>query len=281
MYDIISFGEVLWDMLPDGKKLGGAPLNLLYHAIKSGCTGALISAVGKDDLGQEILSEIKEKNIPCFVTENDYPTGTVQIELKDGIPTYKITQNVAWDYLKISDEVKSYLSSVKVICYGSLSVRSNTSYNSLKELITLCHNDVIKFFDINLRFPFYTIDLVKELLQTCDILKINDEELEFLRTELYTGTGDFSSWLMKNFKIKIIILTAGGSYSKIIMSDEILYMQTPKVKVVDTVGAGDAFSGAFLASLIQGKSVAEAHQNAVKIAAFVVEQAGACPEYEI
>ncbi|MCQ2965477.1 MAG: carbohydrate kinase [Alphaproteobacteria bacterium] len=279
MYDIISFGEVLWDMLPDGKKLGGAPFNLVYHAIKSGCTGALVSAVGNDALGQEILEIIQQKNVPHFITKNDYPTGTVQIKLENGIPTYTITPNVAWDYIKLSNEMKNSLSGVKVVCYGSLSVRSKTSYNSLKKLISLCSDDVIKFFDVNLRFPFYTKSLTEELLQSCDILKINDEELEFLKTELYTGTSDFCSWLMRTFKIKTIILTGGSSYSKILMPHEILYMPTPKVKVVDTVGAGDAFSGAFLASLIQGKSVAEAHQQAVKISAFVVGQSGACPEY--
>lgn len=281
MYDIVSFGEVLWDMLPDGKKLGGAPLNLVYHAIKSGCTGAVISAVGTDNLGQELLDEIQKKNIPHFISKNEYPTGTVQVELKDGIPRYDIVQNVAWDYISLSDDVKKILSEIKVLCYGSLAVRSDTSYNSLKELISLCSNEVIKFFDINLRTPYYTTDLVKELLQNCDILKINEKEWSILKTELYKGRGDFCSWLMKQYKIKMVILTAGSSYSKIYMDHEILYLQTPKVNVVDTVGAGDAFSGAFLASLIQGKSVAEAHKNAVQVSAFVVGQVGACPEYEI
>lgn len=270
-------------MLPNGKKLGGAPLNLIYHAINSGVNGAVISSIGNDENGKLILKEIENKKIPFLFNELNYPTGTVDVKLEKGIPSYTIVENVAWDYIELTKEAIENLKNTKVFCYGTLAVRNKKSFETLKEAIYLCSKDALKFYDINLRPPFYKKETIEQLLKLCDVLKINDEELSIVQSKFVNKNLDVDGichYLMQKFNIKILILTAGDKYSKVYTKENISYIGTPKTKVVDTVGAGDAFSGAFLAKIIQGKTINEAHEYAVQIASFVVEHEGACPIYE-
>lgn len=278
---IIGIGEVLWDILPEGKRAGGAPANFIYHAIRTGVNGIVVSAVGNDRLGEELIAALDSHNIPHCFNRPDYPTGTVEVTLNDGIPSYDIVQNVAWDHIAPSPDPISLIQDADVIYFGSLASRSKQSRESIRQLIRSARKDVLFFYDINIRKPFYSAQLIESQLQIADILKINDEELDLLRGMLPLHGDDETCCrqLIDRYSLKMVILTAGSRFSAVYSQSDKSVIKTPKVDVVDTVGAGDSFSGAFIGTLAQGCSLAEAHQKAVRISAFVCTQAGAWPDY--
>ena len=246
---VVGIGELLWDMLPTGKKAGGAPINFVYHASRLGAEGYAISAVGDDGLGREILEELDNNSIRYLIEKVPYPTGTVQVTLQDGVPDYIINERVAWDHL------------------------SPTS-NAI-DLAERC-------FDINLRQHYYTKELIEESLYLANMLKVNDGELVVLRDMFHLeGTDkEVAHWFIEHYNLRLVVLTAGGAYSTIYTANEESTLQTPEVQVADTVGAGDAFSGALVISLLKGASLREAHEFAVRTAAYVCTKEGAWPAYE-
>ena len=280
---IVGLGEILWDCLPEGKKLGGAPANFAFHALLFGADSVAISSIGNDELGDEILRELNQKGLKYLLPRVEQETGTVQVTLDgEGIPTYEIKTGVAWDNIPFTAEIKQLAEKCDCVCYGSLAQRSEISRNTIKEFLKHTPESCLKIFDINLRQQFYTKELIHDNLLACDVLKINDEELEIV-SEMF-GFSDLSvedkcQSLLEQYRLDMVILTCGVNGSYVFAPSKKSFLETPKVEVADTVGAGDSFTGAFAASLLAGKSIEEAHQLAVKVSAFICTQKGAMHEY--
>lgn len=276
-------GEALWDVLPDGRKIGGAPANFAYHVSQFGLPSCVVSAVGDDELGKETLQNLTSKGLNLVIPQIPYPTGTVQVTLDgNGIPAYDIKEGVAWDNIPFTSELEEIARNTRAVCFGSLAQRSIVSRETIHKFLDAMPNDSehLKIFDINLRQSFYSEEVIRESLKRCNILKINDEELVTIgRLFGYPGL-DLKNkcWLLiGKYKLNMLILTCGVNGSYVFTPGGSSFIDTPKVEVADTVGAGDSFTGAFTASLLMGKSVHEAHSMAVKISAFVCSKKGAMP----
>jgi fructokinase len=280
---VVGLGELLWDVLPDGKKLGGAPANFAYHAGQFGLDTLAVSALGKDALADETIAALDERGLKYLLPRVDYPTGTVQVTLTvDGIPTYEIKENVAWDNIPYTPELAEIASNCRAVCFGSLAQRNVTSWATIRQFLDNTPTDCLKVFDINLRQQFYTKDVIEESLKRCNILKINDEELVIIK-RMY-GYDDLDmrgicEKILADYQLKMLVLTCGTNGSYVFAPGLTSFQETPKVKVADTVGAGDSFTGSFCASILNGKSLEEAHRKAVAVSAFVCTQNGAMPKY--
>ena len=281
---IVGMGEALWDVLPEGKKIGGAPANFAYHVSQFGFDSRVVSAVGNDELGDEIMEVFKEKQLKNQIERVDYPTGTVQVTLDDeGVPCYEIKEGVAWDNIPFTDELKRLALNTRAVCFGSLAQRNEVSRATINRFLdTMPDIDgQLKIFDINLRQDFYTKEVLRESFKRCNILKINDEELVTIsRMFGYPGIDlQDKCWiLLAKYNLKMLILTCGINGSYVFTPGVVSFQETPKVPVADTVGAGDSFTAAFCASILNGKSVPEAHKLAVEVSAYVCTQSGAMPE---
>ncbi len=278
---VIGIGEALWDMLPEGKKLGGAPANFAYHASQFGLEGLAVSAIGHDPLGEELVGQLEEHALPYHLARVDYPTGTVQVTLDSrGVPQYEIKTGVAWDNIPYTKELADLAANCQAVCFGSLAQRSPVSRESIGLFLDAVPEDCLKVFDINLRQDFYNKEVLEASFRRCDILKINDEELVVM-ARLFNLPGlaleEKCRYLIKEYNLKMLILTCGVNGSYVFYDGGMSFLETPKVQVADTVGAGDSFTGAFVGSLLTGKSVTEAHETAVKVSAFVCTQSGAMP----
>ena len=279
---VTGIGEVLWDVLPEGKKLGGAPANFAYHVSQFGFESRIVSAIGPDMLGEELLSGLGDKGLDCMIEAVPYPTGTVQVELDgNGIPRYDIRQDVAWDNIPFTPGLEALAKTTGAVCFGSLAQRSPVSMDTINRFIDSMPEGSLRIFDINLRQNFYTKDIVCNSMRKCNILKINDEELETVSRmfELPDGTQQSrAKVLLSMFGLKVLILTCGATGSHVFTADEYSYLETPEVNVVDTVGAGDSFTAAFVSGLLKGLDIRQAHRLAVETSAFVCTQEGAMPE---
>ena len=281
---VVGLGEVLWDVLPEGKKLGGAPANFAYHAgqfLGSDNTIA-ISALGEDKLADETIEALREHGLNDLLPRVPYPTGTVQVQLDEqGIPTYDIKENVAWDNIPFDDDIKQIAQNCRAVCFGSLAQRNVVSRETIHKFLDATPADCVKIFDINLRQQFYSKEVIQESLQHCNILKINDEELVLIgRMFGYPGLDiENKCWLiLGKYNLDMLVLTCGTNGSYVFAPGQMSFQETPKVQVADTVGAGDSFTGSFCAAILSGKPVREAHQLAVEVSAFVCTQNGAMPQ---
>lgn len=281
-YKVAGIGEVLWDQLPQGDVLGGAPANVAYHAGQLGAESYIISAVGIDKLGDEIISRLTEKNINLLIRRTAYPTGTVRVTLDDqGVPNFVITKNVAWDYIELSNECKNLAGQLDAVCFGSLAQRNDVSHHAILKFLSLVPDNALKIFDINLRQNFYNIQLINESLKISNILKINDDEL-LIVSKLFGWEGDeeyLCRKLLDAYQLKLVAYTCGTKGSYLYRNYEKSFLKTPLVKVKDTIGAGDSFTAALMVSLLNGEALSICHSLAVNISAFVCENDGAMPEY--
>ena len=258
---VVGLGEALFDCLPDGRKLGGAPANFAYHVSQFGLNGWAISAIGDDELGEEIVETFEKVGLDHILPVVEQPTGTVKVTLDEkGIPQYDICLGVAWDNIPLTDEM----------------------------LYVARHARV---FDINLRQNWFTAEIIAESLNRANVLKINDEELDVVATMLLgvpsvpgkliaedpAKTRAVCRDLIAKYNLKMLILTCGAIGSYVFTDSEESYVATPKVKVADTVGAGDSFTATFVAQILLGKSIRQAHEKAVAVSAFVCTQNGAMP----
>ena len=279
---IVGLGEALWDCLPDGSKLGGAPANFAYHARQFGNDAYAISAIGNDALGDQTLKEFDEKHLKYVMPRVDYPTGTVQVELdEEGIPTYDIKQNVAWDNIPFTPEIENVAKHCGCVCFGSLAQRNKISRDTIHRFIDTTPMSCLKIFDINLRQNFYTKEIIQESLKACDILKINDEELVTIgRLFGYPGLDIENKCylILGKYNLKMLVLTCGTNGSYVFAPGVKSFQPTPKVEVDDTVGAGDSFTGSFASAILAGMPIKEAHKLAVEVSAFVCTQPGAMPK---
>ena len=280
---VVGMGEALWDMLPEGKKIGGAPANFAYHVSQFGLNSRVVSAVGEDELGSEILKNFQEKKLNCMIETVPYPTGTVQVELdSNGVPCYDIREGVAWDNIPFTSALEGLARQTQAVCFGSLAQRSVVSRETINRFIDAMpeSDTTLKIFDINLRQGFYTKDILCNSFRKCNVLKINDEELVTVsRMFGYPGIDlQDKCWiLLAKYNLKMLILTCGVNGSYVFTPGNISFVETPKVEVADTVGAGDSFTAAFVASILKGKPVGEAHRLAVEVSAYVCTQNGAMP----
>lgn len=260
------------------KKSRRSPINFLYHASKYNTDCYAISAVGRDLLGDEIIQEIEKTGISCLIERVSFPTGAVMVYLENGIPYYKINEDVAWDYIPLTEPMKILAKQADAICFGTLAQRSKTSRKTIQTLLTLVPKYSYRILDVNIRQSYFSKEIIDSSLRICNVLKFNDEELLILK-KIYEiekmNDAKACKWLLKKFNLKFLILTAGCNYSAIYTHDNVSYIKTPKVEVVDTVGAGDSFTGGFISSILNGETLEEAHLIAVKRAAYVCTRAGA------
>ena len=279
---VVGMGEALWDVLPEGKKIGGAPANFAYHVSQFGLNSRVVSAVGDDKLGMEILDNFREKKLNTMVEIVPYPTGTVQVELdNEGVPCYDIKEGVAWDNIPYTPALEDLAKHTTAVCFGSLAQRSVVSRETINRFLdTMPAENTLKIFDINLRQGFYTKEILCNSFRKCNVLKINDEELATVsRMFGYPGIDlQDKCWiLLAKYNLKMLILTCGVNGSYVFTPGEVSFVETPKVEVADTVGAGDSFTAAFVASILSGLSIGEAHKLAVETSAYVCTQNGAMP----
>ncbi len=279
---VVGLGEILWDVFPERKVLGGAPANFAYHVSQFGYNGYAVSAVGDDLLGKEILESLAQKNLNYLIETTDFPTGTVKVTLnKNGIPQYEICENVAWDNIPFTAKTENLAKITGTVSFGSLAQRNNVSRESVKKFLAAMPADSLKIFDINLRQHFYTQELIDESLKLSNMLKINDEEVVVV-SRLFgmkeDNEQDVCKQLLSDYNLDIVILTKGTEGSFVFTPKETSYQPTPKVHVADTVGAGDSFTAAFVASYMHGERITDAHQLAMEVSAYVCTQHGAMPK---
>ena len=278
---IVGLGEALWDCLPEGRKIGGAPANFAFHASQFGNEAWVVSAIGNDELADETLEALSKNGLRLEMPRVDFPTGMVNVVLdEEGVATYDIKENAAWDNIPYTPQIEALASRCKAVCFGSLSQRSEVSRQTVYRFLDAVPAGCLRVFDINLRQNFYSRNVICESLRRCDILKINDEELvEISRMFGYPGLDlENKCWLiLGKYNLRMLILTCGANGSYVFSEGRISFVETPKVTVADTVGAGDSFTGSFIAALLKGLTVPEAHRRAVEVSAYVCTQNGAMP----
>lgn len=278
---IVGIGEILWDMLPAGKSLGGAPANFAYHSACLGAEAWAVSAIGDDPLGHEILDVLKTKKLHALLAMSSRPTGIVQVELNaSGVPAYNIMENVAWDNIPFTPEMEALAARTDAVCFGSLVQRMN-SRDSVRKFIEATPTSALKVFDINLRQHYYCQDVIEASLRMSDILKINDEEIRIV-ADLLSLDGDDEQVcrkLIDTYSLRLVILTKGAQGSVVVTSDEVFSQPAGKVHVIDTVGAGDSFTAAFVNAYLQGLPITQAQKLASDTAAIVCSHKGAMPKY--
>ncbi len=240
----------------------------------NGAEGVAISAVGEDELGDELLAATQAAGINSMIQRNAWPTGTVDVALKNGIPEYTIVKNVAWDHILYTRQLIEVVESADAICFGTLGLRSPESHDTIIELLKHAKPGTMKFFDINLRGDHYSKELIEELLGYATVFKINDDELFLLRDMFdIRGTSDDEAcrWFINEYGLDYIILTGGAAFSTVMSKTgkSSTISSEPRVEVADTVGAGDSFSGTFTGKLLNGATMEEAHRAAVNTSAFV------------
>ena len=281
---VVGLGEALWDVLPEGKKLGGAPANFAYHAgqFLGQDNTIAVSALGEDKLAEETIESLKAHGLTFLMPRVPYPTGTVQVTLDEqGIPSYDIKENVAWDNIPLDTEVQAIARQCRAVCFGSLAQRNVVSRETIQRFLDLTPADCMKIFDINLRQNFYSKEVIQESLRRCNVLKINDEELVIIgRMFGYPGLDiENKCWLiLGKYNLDMLVLTCGTNGSYVFTPGQMSFQETPKVEVADTAGAGDSFTGSFCAAILSGMPVTDAHRRAVEVSAYVCTQNGAMPE---
>ncbi len=277
---IVGIGEILWDMLPTGKALGGAPANFAYHAKRLGQEGWAVSAIGDDALGNEIQEIVAEKQLNNILAVTSKPTGTVRVSLDAaGVPSYTIMEDVAWDNIPFNEPMKALAQRADAVCFGSLVQRGN-SRQTVLDFIKAMPVNALKVFDINLRQHYYSKQIIAESLELANILKINDEEIDIVSEMFDLGNDQVAACrkLIDVYDLSLVILTKGAKGSAVITADRVLEHAAGKVTVVDTVGAGDSFTAAFVLAYLRGDSLEAAQQLAAQTADYVCSQAGAMPQ---
>ena len=280
MKKILGIGELVWDVFPSGKQLGGAPVNFAYFAKELGAEAYPVAALGCDELGDEAMEVVRPSGLKLdFIQRNSLPTSRVLVTTdEEGVPQYEIVENVAWDAMECTPEILDLASQADVICWGSLAQRSRKSRESILAMVDAAPENCLRVFDINLRQKFYSKEVIEESLKRADILKLNEDELPVV-SKIFAVEGseaDQISHIINRFSLRSIIYTQGAVCSEVYdASGLVSRMDTPKVKVADTVGAGDSFTATYVTSILLGKTPPQAHELAVKVAAFVCTQNGA------
>lgn len=279
---ILGLGELLWDELPEGRKVGGAPANFAWHMAQFGYDARVVSAVGRDAGGEALIGELRQRGQQAELARVDYPTGRVEVTLDgEGIPQYNILTDVAWDHIPCTEPTLALAREARCLCFGSLAQRSEESRHTIGTLLDVAPRDALRVFDINLRQRFYGREVVETSLKRCNILKINDEEAAVVARMFDIDTDDIgriAERLRTDWGLQAVILTCGSRGSRVYHGGGVSELPTPQVKVADTVGAGDSFTAGFCAAWLHGCDVAAAHARAVAVAAYVCTCEGATPK---
>ncbi|MCD7969003.1 MAG: carbohydrate kinase [Alistipes sp.] len=277
---VIGIGEILWDVFPVRKVLGGAPANFAYHISQFGLEGIAVSAVGDDPFGKEIIETLEERGMKFLLEQVGAPTGTVQVELLgDGIPSYTITEEVAWDYIFFSDRMERLASEASAACFGTLAQRCPDSRETIRRFLSAMPEGSLRIFDINLRGDYYDKAVIEESLRLANMLKINDEEVKVVAGMfgLKGSLEQVAATLREKFGLDIVVLTKGTSGSYVTDGESESVLPTPQVDVADTVGAGDSFTAAFTAAYLHGWNIRDVHRLAVDVSAYICGCHGAMP----
>jgi len=277
---LVGVGELLWDVFPQGRRLGGAPANFAYHASRLGCRGAVASRVGSDDLGREALQRLDLLGVGRSRVQIDpiLPTSTVSVEVDAlGQPTYRIHENIAWDALEFTPSLASLAAEADALCFGTLASRAPATRATILQILGAVSPRCLRIFDVNLRQAYHTPEVVRGFLETCDILKVNEDELPVVAA-LGEVSGDLLEGLRSRFGLRLVALTLGGRGSILHTASDHLEEPGLPVKVADTVGAGDAFTAALAAGLAQGLDLRVIHRRAARLSAFVCGREGAMPD---
>ena len=278
----VGLGEILWDLFPEGKQLGGAPANFAYFAQILGAKSFVVSTVGDDDLGREIINQIESIGLTTdFVaTDPAHATGTVSVALNSaGVPDFTIHQNVAWDYIPLTDGMLSLASRADVVCFGSLAQRSQISKEAIQAFLKVTRQECVRVYDVNLRQSYHDKETVQNSLEAATIVKLNEDELSVIADYCSLNGSEIEALtqLITRFDLKLVALTKGDKGSYLLTSDIHSELSAPSVQVVDTVGAGDAFTSALVIGYLSGQPIDLIHRNATILAAYVCTQKGATP----
>ncbi len=277
-----GIGEILWDMIPGGRKLGGAPANFAYHFKALGGESITISRVGNDDLGREALRilEAHALDTSAVTIDPSHPTGRVDVSIDNqGVASYEFPDNVAWDFIEANEAARVVLPELNAVCFGTLAQRSEVSRQAILELLRELPKTALKIYDINLRKNFFSKEIIRESLHLSDVLKLNDDELEIVGP-MFNLQGDQQSMLaglVDMFSLKLGVLTRGGKGSLLLTPDNISNFKGIAVRVNDTIGAGDTFTAAMALAWLKGRPLDEINRYASETAAYVCTQAGAMP----
>jgi fructokinase len=279
---VVGIGEMLWDVFPEGKKLGGAPLNFSHHCGQLGASAHPVSAVGADADGAEIRQILASKNLPDAQVQTDtaHPTGRVNVTLQNGKPTYEILAEVAWDYIRFDQNLRDLASRADAVCFGSLAQRSPVSRATIQAFLEAMRPEALRIFDVNLRQNFYSKEILETSLRHANIFKLSDEELPTL-ARFFDLTGQVLNQLQAlrgMFDLRLVAYTRGGEGSLLVTANETSDHPGIPTEVVDTVGAGDSFTATLCMGLLQNLPLAEINRRACQVASFVCSQSGATPQ---
>ncbi len=278
---VVAIGEVLWDMLPGGKQLGGAPANCALHAARLGAHASLVSRVGRDPDGEEILSRLGGAGISTSAVSVDetHPTGRVTVDVgATGEPRFTIELNAAWDFIEVTPATQALIAAADAICYGTLAQRSSVSAGSIATFIDAAGRDCLKVFDVNLRDPFVDLALVDRMLQRSDVAKLNEQELRrFAEWRGWSGDEvEIVRRLSSSYPLRLVAVTKGAGGSLLLGPDGVSAQPGYRVEVVDTVGAGDAFTASLMVGLLAGHPLDRLNDDANRVASIVCSHSGAC-----
>ncbi|MHC4122884.1 MAG: carbohydrate kinase family protein [Planctomycetota bacterium] len=282
-FSLVGLGEVLWDMLPSGKKLGGAPANFAYHCQQLRAKGIVVSCIGEDELGQEILQQLKGVGLDTrfIAIDKGHPTGTVSVELdSDGKPSYIIHEDVAWDFLAMSNEIMELAETIDGVCFGSLGQRSETSRNTIRKFVEATKKNCVRVFDVNLRQSYYNREIIDGMLEMSTVFKLNDEELNVIADLLSIKAQEEAilEELTTRYDLDMIALTKGDNGSRLYSKGKSSVHKGFETEVADTVGAGDAFAAVVALGMLAKNSLEQINERANKVASFVCSQSGAMPK---
>jgi len=280
---IVGAGEVLWDVFPDGEHFGGAPANVAVHAAALGADAAMVSAVGQDARGDAALKQLRAVGVVCSAVARlpDHPTGVVRVSVDaKGLPSYDIAAGSAWDFIPLTSAVEHMAQRADAICFGTLAQRSPISRATIRRAVAGTREPAWRLFDVNLRQNYYDADVVIDSLELANAVKLNEEELAAIarlcRLESATVVEQLRE-LSQRFGLKLAALTRGAGGSLLVSNQGVCEAPAPPTKIVDTVGAGDAFTAALLVGILVGRSLDEVNRSANAVAAYVCSQPGATP----
>lgn len=281
-HTVVGIGELLWDVFPVGKRLGGAPVNFARHCGQLGAVAYPVSCIGRDGPGAEIREVLTSLQVDLsYVAEvAGYPTGSVQVRLDGkGKPSYEICGGVAWDVIPMSGKLGELARTAGAVCFGSLAQRSEVSRDTIHAFLKTMPPEALKIFDVNLRQAFYSKEIIEESLELATILKLSDEELPVLADffELAGSVENQLTALLEKFNLKLIAYTRGPDGSLLMTADEISDHPGCPGSAVNSVGAGDSFTATLCMGLLNGKRLGKINEHANRVATFVCSQDGATP----
>jgi len=283
-FTLVGLGEILWDMLPTGKQLGGAPANFAYHAQALGAKGVVVSCIGDDELGKEILSQLGGLGLDCayIAVDKAHRTGTVTVKLdENGVPDFTIHENVAWDFIPLDSALLELAGRADAVCFGALCQRSDVSRDTVRRFLKETKPDCLRIFDINIRQSYYSKDIVGAMLETSNVLKLNDDELPLVAEllDIKGSESEILAELVARYELRLVVLTKGAEGSRLYGPDgDSECKGIPPEKIADTVGAGDAFTAAVAVGLLKGDGLEQINAHANRVASFVCSQNGATPK---